>query len=316
MQHARTLKIALLAGGSSAERAISLASGKYVAAALQALQQPFTCFDPKTDLAKLAAKASQFDLAWPALHGTGGEDGGIQAFLNLIGLPFVGSGLLAMAQTFNKAVIKQIYQSHRIPVAPGLRIPRNSLYCQKEIIQQLGFPCFVKPVESGSSFGAGIVRQQSELRPALKKTWRFGDALVEKLLAGVELTVGVLESTQGLQALPVVEIRPQTEFFDLKAKYNPTLCAEICPAEIPPQLAQRVQNFALKIHTKFNLRHFSRTDFIVVRGKIYTLETNTLPGLTQDSLLPKAIRAAGFTFNNFVAEILQVAHREKNGKIS
>lgn len=305
----KVLKIALIAGGPSAERAISLESGRYLAQGLQKLEQDFIFFDWPKDLLKLARAARNFDLAWPIVHGAGGEDGSLQGFLRTVGLPFIGSGVLGAAQTFDKAYTKKVYQDQGIKVASGLVVAQGQKVAGAKILEQVGLPCFVKPIKSGSSFGAGLVTQQCQLKEALAKAWQFGEALVEQFLVGTEVAAGVLQTRRGLRALPLVEIQPKAQFFDYQAKYDPNFCTEICPARIGAGLTQRVQELALRIHNLFNLRHLSRTDFILVGSKIYALETNTIPGFTKNSLFPQAAAKAGFSFEDLVGEILEVWRR-------
>jgi D-alanine-D-alanine ligase len=304
--------VAVLAGGDSAERKISLESGQAVAEALAKKGFQVMRFDPKKDLVKFIQAKNKIDVVFPALHGRGGEDGTLQGLLDFLNIPYVGSGMHGMLNSFDKVIAKKIYRSVRLPVARDFVAKQNSTNSEKKIISHVGLPCFVKPAKEGSSFGASIVRKKSELKSALNKTWKFGSALVEEYLQGTELSAGVLEDSSGnLQALPVIEICPRKTFFDLQAKYDPELCTEIIPARISASLTKKIQTLAKKAHQALCLRHLSRTDFILVKNKPYLLETNTLPGFTKNSLYPKEAVAAGIEFPDLVEHLIHLALSDK-----
>jgi D-alanine-D-alanine ligase len=301
------LTIAILYGGNSAERQISLQSGTEIAKTIQKLGHHVLKFDPKNELNKFIRTAKKIDLAWPALHGRDGEDGSMQGLLKLLKIPFVGSDIIGSANAFDKTQAKKIYRANKIPVAPDFIVTKNSKIPIKEITQKIGFPCFVKPTADGSSFGATKVTKKSELTKAIKKAWQFDHALVEKFLDGTEISIGIVQMKKELKALPVIEIQPKKEFFDLTAKYDPQFCEEICPARIPSAIAKRAQDLAKRAHLSLDLRHLSRTDFIISHNRIYTLETNTMPGFTKNSLLLKAAQATGISFEELVENLIDVA---------
>lgn len=263
-------------------------------------------FDPKNELPKFLKQQKQIDVVFPALHGRGGEDGEMQELLESIQIPFVGSGSLGMRNSFDKIIAKKIYRKNNLPVARDQIFPKNSKAKLK-----LKLPVFVKPANEGSSFGASIVRCQVDFQPALKRAWKFGDALVEQLLEGIEISVGILEESNGrLLALPPIEICPKKQFFDYKSKYDPKFCEEIVPACIPKALEKKVQALAKQAHRKLKLRHLSRTDFILVGPQVYILETNTLPGFTPNSLFPKEAAAAGIAFPELCERLIQLPLRK------
>ncbi|MFH0834685.1 MAG: D-alanine--D-alanine ligase [Patescibacteria group bacterium] len=294
------LTVAILAGGASSESKVSKISGTSVAKALKNSGFRVLVFDPKNEISKFLAAKNSIDVVFPTLHGRGGEDGEIQKLLTKIKIPFVGSGVRGMQNSFDKIRAKKIYRQNNLPVAREQIFRQNSKTKLK-----ITFPIFVKPAREGSSFGASLVRNESEFASALKKAWKFGDALVEEFLAGIEISVGVLENPNGkLRALPPIEICPKNHFFDFAAKYDPQFCEEICPARIPKKVEKLAQKFAISAHEKLKLRHLSRTDMIVVGPKIYLLETNTLPGFTPNSLFPKEAVAAGIDFPKLCARLI------------
>jgi len=297
-------KVALLCGGKSAEREVSLRGGEAVHRALLVRGHKVKVFDPAKDLPQLVKEASTFDAAFLVLHGPGGEDGTVQGLLDLLGLPYQGAGVLGSALAMDKALSKMLYQR------AGLLVPRAVEIRQgepvKEALVKIGFPLVVKPVSQGSSVGLSLVENEAMLQEALKEAFAHEDrVLIEEYIAGREITVGVL----GGEALPVVEIRPGKgyRFFDYEAKYTPGATEEICPAPIPQEIARRAQEAALIAHQALRLRHYSRTDMILSGEKIYVLETNTIPGMTETSLLPLAAKVAGLSFENLVERPLYLA---------
>ncbi len=304
----KKVTVAVLAGGNSAEREISLKSGKAVAAALR--QKGFTVlrFDPKKDLSKLTKQKDKIDVVFPALHGKGGEDGCIQNLLEFLQLPFVGSETRGMLNSFDKISAKLIYKKAKLPMAKDVVVKAEAEGIENKIEKKVGLPCFVKPSSEGSSYGASLVIKKTELKAALKKAAKYGDVLVEEYLEGTELSAGVLEESNGkLKALPPIEICPKKKFFDLHAKYNPKYCEEIVPARISLALTKKVQTLAKKAHRALGLRHLSRTDMIIRQNKIYLLETNTLPGLTKNSLYPQEAAAAGLAFPDLIEQLTRLA---------
>ncbi|NPA39075.1 MAG: D-alanine--D-alanine ligase [Thermodesulfobacteria bacterium] len=302
----KDLKIALLAGGTSSEREVSLKGAKAVKKALEELGYEYEFFDPAKDLSELAKKAKTFDCAFLVLHGPGGEDGKIQGFLESIGLKYQGAGVLGSALAMHKGVAKTLYSS------AGIKVPKGKTFFKTsditEIVnfsKELGFPLVVKPASQGSSIGLYIVKNSEELEHACKSVWKIdSEVLIEEYLRGKEITVGVLENT----ALPVVEIIPkQSETFDYKTKYTPGLAEEICPAPISSFLTEKAQKIALKCHEVLKLRHYSRTDMLIIDDEVYVLETNTIPGMTETSLLPLAASTIGISFTNLVEKLISLA---------
>ncbi len=302
------LHIALLAGGKSAEREVSLNGAATVAEALDKEKFQITRYDPLTDLEKLAIDAPKIDFAIIIMHGVGGEDGSIQGFLELLGIPYQGSGVAGSAFAMDKHVAKVLYESVGLPVAPWEKIEKNTRYNLDNLVRNLGLPVVVKPVAEGSSLGLSIVRDKDELAHVLGRMSASTDLIVEKYIEGREVTASVLGNDDP-HPLPVVEIIPGEEFafFDYEAKYKPGASREICPAEIGESLTEKVQQYGLAAHKVLQLRGYSRTDMIVdEHDTIYLLETNTIPGMTPTSLFPQAAEAVGLSFSKLLEKLIHL----------
>ncbi len=300
--------IALLAGGVSSEREVSLNSGNQVYEALDKSKYDVIRYDPKYDLARLVADASRIDAALVILHGPHGEDGTIQGLLELLDIPYQGSGVLGSALAMNKLAAKQMYSRQNIPTPDYLALRPGNLTGTGQIVARLGLPAVVKPALAGSSIGMSLVRDEKELGPALEKAFSFdSNVLVEAYIQGTEITCGVLGNRE-LEALPPIEIIPDAAhaFFDYEAKYTAGVTEEICPARLEPELTARAQELARKAHRALFCRGYSRTDMILCRGEFYVLETNTIPGMTPTSLFPQAAEAAGISFSRLLDRLIEL----------
>ncbi|MEW5725279.1 MAG: D-alanine--D-alanine ligase, partial [Thermodesulfobacteriota bacterium] len=292
------LNVALLSGGKSGEREVSLKSGRQVAQALDPDRYQVIHYDPATDITRLIADAPNLDVALIILHGRWGEDGTVQGLLDLIGLPYQGSGVMASALCMDKRASKDLYRYHGLPVARDVVLDRENLVDLDEIIEQLGLPVVVKPACEGSSLGLSLARTREELSAGLEEALACGRwVILEEYIEGREITSAVLGNDE-LEALPLIEITPgeQYRFFNYEAKYRPGASKEVCPAPLSADLTRRAQEIGLKAHRALFCRGFSRTDMILKDGRFFTLETNTIPGLTETSLFPQAAAAAGYTF--------------------
>ena len=303
------LRLALIAGGNSAEREVSLNSGEQVYQALDQSKYDISRYDPKDDLERLARDAANLDVALVIMHGRGGEDGALQGMLDLLGLPYQGSGVLGSALAMNKELSKMLYQQAGLKVSRALFLNRGEALDLRGIEAQLGLPVVIKPVNEGSSIGITKAGTLEELERGLAAA--FGHdrrILVEEFLDGVEVTGGVLGNAE-LTALPLVEIVPseQYDFFDYEAKYKPGASREICPARVDEATTRKAQEIALTAHRALHCRGYSRTDMIVRDGDIYVLETNTIPGMTATSLFPQAARAAGLEFPKLLDRLIELA---------
>ena len=304
----KKINLALLSGGISSEREVSLSSGKQVYDALDKEKYNVLRYDPKTDLPRLMADASDIDAALIILHGPYGEDGTIQGLLELLDIPYQGSGVIGSAVAMNKLATKRLYENAGLPTPPYLVLERGDKLDPADCAARLGLPFVIKPLEAGSSVGMSIVRNESSMAAAADKAFAHGQAvLVEAYIQGVELTAGVIGNKE-LQALPLIEIIPNAahEFFDYEAKYIPGVTQEICPARVDGVLTEKGQTYAKMAHRALFCEGYSRTDMILSNGTIYLLETNTIPGMTATSLLPQAAQAAGISFTKLLDRLIEL----------
>ncbi|MCF8144881.1 MAG: D-alanine--D-alanine ligase [Deltaproteobacteria bacterium] len=305
----RKIRIAVLAGGWSGERQVSLKSGKAVYEALNRERYDVTLYDPRDDLETLIRKRGEIDLAFILLHGRFGEDGRIQGMLDLLQIPFVGSGVLASAMALNKRVAKDVFRRAGLPVAEDMILNRGEGFSADEVAERLGVPLVVKPVSEGSSLGIAIAHDRESIAEGIKKAFQYDrEVMAEAYVAGTEITCCVL-GNQALEALPVVEIVPTDAyaFFDYEAKYTPGATREICPAPIPQVLAQEAAKWAKAAHTALGCRVWSRSDMIIRDETLYLLETNTIPGMTETSLFPLAARAAGMSLSDLLDRMIALS---------
>ena len=303
------LRLALIAGGVSAEREVSLRGAAGVEQALNRDRYEVVRYDPATDLARIAADAANIDAAFILLHGVHGEDGTIQGFLDLLGIPYQGAGVLGSALAMDKNLAKIMYRLAGLPVAPWVMVEPGDLRDSGRIESAVGLPCVVKPVRQGSSIGMSIVRTLDQLPAALELALRHdGEVMVEAFLKGRELTAGVLGNSE-LTALPLIEIIPDSryDFFNYEAKYQPGATREVCPAPVSETVRARAQDYAVRAHRSLQLRGYSRTDMILVGEELYLLETNTIPGMTPTSLLPQAAAEAGLPFGALLDRLIELA---------
>lgn len=312
--------IALLYGGTSSERDISIMSGNNVAEGLENLGYNVTKIDPKNldELKNLIH--SKFDLAYIALHGRGGEDGTIQGFLETLKIPYTGSKVQASSRAINKATSKIIYDMQGIPNAKYFVVNKNFDCNLENNLQITGDDVVVKAASEGSSIGLYFANGQNEIQNAIDKALDFDDTVVvEKRILGREFTVAVLELTDedkakyadkvafydNAAALPVIEIIPKNEFYDFASKYDIGGSEHICPAKIDDSLASELQKVAIDAHKALGCCGFSRTDLRVdEHNNIFALETNTIPGMTKTSLVPDAARAIGISFEELLKLIV------------
>jgi D-alanine-D-alanine ligase len=312
----KKLTVALLCGGVSSEREVSLSSGRQVYEALDPARYEILRYDPRTDLHRLVADAARIDAALVILHGSFGEDGTVQGLLDLLGIPYQGSGVLGSAVAMNKLAAKRLYQQAGLPI-PDYRVVRRADALDPDaLIQQLGLPLVIKPAVGGSSVGITLVRRPEDLRAALEAAWRHDPVvLIEAYIQGTEITGGVI-GNDSLEALPIIEIIPDRnrEFFDYTAKYTPGASEEICPARIDPQLTAEAQRLAMEAHRTLFCRGYSRTDMMLRGREIFILETNTIPGMTATSLLPQAARRAGLSFSGLLDRLIELSLEGRCGR--
>jgi len=336
------LRVVVLMGGRSSEREVSLASGRRAAEAAAELGHQVSAIDigdlalpgtrpvaalsddapaqPPTLPAEAPQVASQLrrllpgevDVVFIALHGPGGEDGCLQGLLELLGIPYTGSGVLASALAMNKVMSKRIFrqQGLRTPdwVAFNIDGSRPDLASMASVAAgRIGIPAIVKPACQGSTIGVTWVNDPGEFAPALGEAFRYGnEALVERLIEGIEIAGGVLGNHDPM-VLPLVEIVPAGGRYDYEAKYTPGATKEIVPAGIPDRAAEQARRMALSAHQVLGCRGMSRADMMAADDGVYLLEVNTIPGMTSTSLLPRAAEAAGIPFTALVSRLLDLA---------
>ncbi len=315
-----TKRIGVLMGGLSSERDISIRSGLAVYQSLQELGYDAVLIDAGKDIAN-ALKKEKVKIAFILLHGGMGENGTIQGMLEVLGIPYTGSSLLASALAMDKEASKKIFSYHGLPVPPFKTVTRDKgRVTSKELKAKdsslvachslLGFdlPWIVKPVAEGSSVGITIVKEKEKLSEALGKAFQFGKkAIIEKFISGKEVHIGIL----GEKVLGGVEVRPSSEFYSYDDKYSSGLTQYIIPPELDPQVYEKAKETALQAHLALGCSGAARVDLkIDETGAPYVLEVNTIPGMTGTSLLPKIAQSAGMSFNELIEEIVRLAVKE------
>lgn len=308
------IKVALLAGGASGERDISLASGAGAREALEAAGFTVQTFDPvvKSDLKALVD--GEFDVAFICLHGRYGEDGTVQGMLEILGIPYIGSGVWSSSLAIDKARAKVFYRHFGINTPRSATLHRGDSYDVAALVQKLGLPCVVKPANEGSALGVHIVANTDDLGKSIEEVFAIDhELLIETYIKGTELTVSVL-GNENPEALPIIEIVPKNEFYDFESKYAPGGSEHICPARLNAEDTAKVQALAVAAHKALGCRGVSRTDIIMDEaGECWVLETNTVPGMTSTSLLPDSARAAGYSFPELCTKLIELA-LEDTGK--
>ncbi len=303
--------IGVLMGGMSAERDISLKTGTAICNALQSLGYRTQGIDVGRNICTVLAE-NPIDTAFIALHGRYGEDGSIQGLLELLQIPYTGSGVLASALAMNKPASKKMFCWHGLPTPDFMLVDSSRTDDRrllKDTLERLQLPCIVKPAEEGSTIGVSIVHKAEQLSAALTAAAAYGNTIiVEAYISGRELTVGVLNS----EPLPLIEIKPRSGFYDYSAKYTKGETDYIVSPDIDQETAQEMQRLALRACSALGCRGACRADFILSgQGTPYVLEINTIPGMTETSLLPMAAKAAGISFSELIEQILSGADIEK-----
>jgi D-alanine-D-alanine ligase len=339
----KKLRIALIFGGTSQEREVSLSSGKNVAMYLNPkkydivpveisregkwLIESSTIKQIQSSVAtkKLSSNraivpidknsTSNIDLAFLVLHGPGGEDGTIQGMLESLGVRYTGSGVLASALAMDKAKTKRLVSSEGILVAPHIVISKTDYKKNpRKYLSKLRGKLVIKPNQLGSSIGMTISDNKRQIKLGIEQAFKHdNEVMIEAFISGRELTVPVLGNKKS-QALPVIEIVPKgsSKFFDFRAKYNPDFSDEIVPAPITQSLAKKLQATAVLIHELLGCRGVTRSDFIVTpKGDIYFLEINTIPGMTSNSLVPKSAKAVGISYSQLLDKVIQLSLSEE-----
>lgn len=307
-------RIGVLMGGPSTERKISLKSGKAVYKAFRQLGLDAVPIDIKSD--KLTENAGlirsyKIDCAFVALHGRFGEDGQIQRILEILGLPYTGSGVRASKMAMDKAVSRKVFRDAGLDVPKYSVLNKFPLSRKKEaaLRDNLVFPLVIKPATGGSSIGLSIIEEEKDFKRALEFAFTFDEkVIIEEYVAGRELTVGIL----GEKALPVIEIITKNKFFDYEAKYHHGLTDYKVPASLEKNIEKKVQRCALLCHKLLGCFGCSRVDIILdKKNRVFILEVNTIPGMTNTSLLPKAARFTGISFDELCLKLIKLAYEKK-----
>lgn len=267
---------------------------------------------PLTVAVEALAELGRCDVAFPLVHGTFGEDGTLQGFLELCGLPYAGCGVAASAIGMDKALMKQLFEANSIPI-PRYRVlhaweARDEVGAYAEIERTIGYPCFVKPANGGSSVGVSLVRSREDLPEALRAAFAYGETvLVEERIAGQEIECSLLGDIDPQASIPG-EIVPDREFYDYEAKYSPTSKSELhIPARIPPEVAQLVRDLAVRMFRAIGGEGYARADFFVRGSDVFANEINTIPGFTNISMFPKLWEASGVPYSELISRILELA---------
>lgn len=310
------MQVMVLAGGLSAERDVSLRSGRRVAEALRAARPEWEVVERDVDPGLLAALADDKpDCVIPLLHGAAGEDGAVRDVLDCLGLPYVGTRPNACRLAFDKAVAKTLVRRAGVATPEWVALPHATFRelgapaVMSALERGLGFPLVVKPTRGGSALGVSIVRAPEDLPAAMVGAFAYGDvALLERFVGGTEVAVGVIESADGPVALPAVEIVPDGGLYDYSARYTAGTTQFYVPARLDGPIAAAAAEAALAVHTTLGLRDWSRSDLIVDDdGSVHFLEVNVAPGMTETSLVPQALAAAGIDMGAQMAALVDRA---------
>jgi D-alanine-D-alanine ligase len=322
-QNKNMKRIAIFCGGYSSEFEISIKSANTILANFPEGYDPFLVevtkdnwtaiyqndrfdFNPWNLSFEFQNQEIKIDAAIIYIHGNPGENGKLQAFLELKDIPFINSGALASELSFDKWYCNQFLRGFDIPVAKSLLLTSIDAFENQYILDTLGLPCFVKPSDSGSSYGISKVKTAEELQPALEKAFAEGETVViESFLNGTEVTCGVYRTKNGIHALPLTEIATENDFFDYEAKYLGA-SQEITPARVSDTVSKNVQEISRKIYQLLRLRSIARIDFMLVNEVPHVIEENTTPGFSPASLVPQMIACEGNTIQSFWKEILDV----------
>lgn len=291
-------RIAVLYGGISEEREISIRSGKAVSKVLTEINQNTIEIDFNRETIKKLL-TEKIDFIFIALHGPYGEDGTVQGMLELLGIPYSGSGVISSALAMNKLYSKKIFKANNIPTPDWIVINHST---KTNDVINFGLPVVVKPISQGSTIGVNIVRNEQDLTSALNVAFKHGDeVLVERYVPGKELSVGII----GEMILPVIEIIPEGEYYDYTAKYTPGKSKHIIPAKLPKNILSKAEKLAMSAFKSLGCKAVGRVDMRYDGKEIYILEVNTIPGMTETSLLPESASHVGLSFKDLVLEIIR-----------
>ncbi len=316
--------IALVIGGYSGEYDISLKGGKivqknidrelYDVFTILITKEKWVCVESndeipvdKSDFSiTVSGKKIKFDCVFLVIHGTPGEDGRLQGYFDLMGMPYTSSGLLTSAITFNKYVCKQIVSQLGVMTAKAVCVSKNDKVEEEKIISELSLPCFVKPNNGGSSIGVSKVNKKEELKPALVEAFKEDEeVLIEEFISGTEITCGVIRKKGEVTVLPLTKVVSKKGFFDYEAKYAEGMAEEITPAGIPEEEGKKCREISMHLYKNLNCRGMVRFDYILSNGNFYFLEVNTIPGLSENSIVPKQANVAGISTKQLYSIVIE-----------
>lgn len=318
--------IAIVAGGDSGEYEVSIKSGNQLFSQIDRSQyNPVLIHLKGTDwMAKMDGKdvnvdkndfsvthnnqKINFDCALIGIHGTPGEDGKLQSYFELMKIPYTTCGVMTSALTFNKFATKHFLGPYGIHMAKGMIFQKNDMVNPAEVVKHLGLPCFVKPNNGGSSCGVSKISEESEIVPAIKKALEHdSEIIVEEYIQGTEITCGVIKTLGNILVLPIAEIVSKKEFFDYEAKYTSGMADEIIPARISEDIRKACEKTSAIIYEKLFCRGVVRIDYIIKDEKLYFLEVNTVPGMTEASIIPRMIKAKNISMTEAITLLIEDA---------
>ncbi len=300
-------KIAIVAGGDSSEHDVSLRSAAGILSFIDKDKYDAEIVELHGSDLKTLSRLVDFDYAYVTIHGTPGENGLLQGYLEMMHIPYSCCGVLAAALTFNKYTCNHYLHAFGINIAKSILLRKDKVPAdiEEQVERELGFPCFIKSNVGGSSFGCTKVKTRDNVLPAIERAFEEGDEVIcESYLKGTEVTSGVYKTKNKAVAFPITEVVTKREFFDYDAKYNGQV-DEITPARVPDELRDRVQAMTLKIYDIIGAHGIIRTDYVLIGDEIYLLEVNTTPGMTATSFIPQQVRAAGLDIKDVLTDIIE-----------
>ena len=300
-------KIAIVAGGDSSEHDVSLRSAAGILSFIDKDKYDAEIVELHGSDLKTLSRLVDFDYAYVTIHGTPGENGLLQGYLEMMHIPYSCCGVLAAALTFNKYTCNHYLHAFGINIATSILLRKDQVPAdiEEQVERELGFPCFIKSNVGGSSFGCTKVKTRDNVLPAIERAFEEGDEVIcESYLKGTEVTSGVYKTKSKAVAFPITEVVTKREFFDYDAKYNGQV-DEITPARVPDELRDRVQAMTLKIYDIIGAHGIIRTDYVLIDDEIYLLEVNTTPGMTATSFIPQQVRAAGLDIKDVLTDIIE-----------
>jgi len=313
--------IAIIEGGYSHEKVISLQSAdtvysnidrdKYLPIKVRIDEDGWYAFydEKKVEINRtdFSFEDVKFDFAFIVIHGTPGEDGKLQAYFDMLNIPYSTSDHLTSTLTFNKFICNQYLKSYGFKVAEAVLVKKNDSINSSSIINKVGLPCFVKPADGGSSFGVTKVKAEDGLKEAILKAMEHGSqVIIESFMAGREVTNGIYRSKEGIKVLPITEIITQNDFFDFEAKYKGE-SQEITPADLSKDIEEKIKSVTYKIYDTLGLDGICRADYIIQNNEPYLIEINTVPGQSAESLIPQMAVYEGIPLNQLYNEVIEVS---------